>query len=115
MGARLGNGDTAEAPADTWLGGLDGLSRVADGFIAVQIGVKPERVVRLRRDPQGQRIAAVEVLESNHPDYNGPIQGAVEGNTFLYVANSQITLANAETGAFAADRARQTVVLSLPF
>ncbi|HMD16127.1 MAG TPA: hypothetical protein VKH18_05615 [Terriglobales bacterium] len=104
-----------EAPADAWLGGLDGLSRVADGFIAVQIGVKPERVLRLRLDPQGQRIAAVDVLESNHPDYNGPIQGAVDGNTFLYVANSQLGLANAETGAFAADRARATVVLRLPF
>ena len=104
-----------EAPADAWLGGLDGLSRVADGFIAVQIGVKPERVLRLRLDPQGQRIAAVDVLESNHPDYNGPIQGAVDGNTFLYVANSQLGLANTETGAFAADRARATVVLRLPF
>ena len=104
-----------EAPADAWLGGLDGLSRVADGFIAVQIGVKPERVLRLRLDPQGQRIAAVDVLESNHPDYNGPIQGTVDGNTFLYVANSQLGLANAEAGAFAADRARATVVLRLPF
>jgi sugar lactone lactonase YvrE len=104
-----------EAPTDAWLGGLDGLSRVADGFIAVQIGVKPERVLLLRLDPQGQRIAAVDVLESNHPDYNGPIQGAVDGNTFLYVANSQLGLANAEAGAFAADRARQTVVLRLPF
>lgn len=102
------------APADVWLGGLDGLSRVADGFIAVQIGVKPDRVVRLRLDPQGQHIAAVEVLESNHPDYNGPIQGVVDGNAFLYVANSQLALGNGETGAFAADRARPTVVLRLP-
>jgi sugar lactone lactonase YvrE len=104
-----------EAPADTWLGGLDGLTRVADGFIAVQIGVKPERVVRLRLDPQGQRIAAVEVLESNHPNYNGPIQGAVDGNTFLYVANSQLGLANGETGVFPADKATATIVLRLPF
>jgi sugar lactone lactonase YvrE len=103
-----------EAPADMWLGGLDGLSRVADGFIAVQIGVKPERVVRLRLDTQGQRVTAVDVLESNHPDYNGPIQGVVDGSTFLYVANSQLGLANGETGAFAADRARPTVVLRLP-
>ncbi len=87
---------------------------MADGFISVQIGVKPERVVRLRLDPQGQRIAAVEVLESNHPDYAGPIQGVVAGNTFLYVANSQLGLANGETGTFAADKAKPTVVLRLP-
>ena len=103
-----------EAPADAWLGGLDGLSRVPDGFIAVQIGVKPERVVRLRLDPQGQRIVAVNLLESNHPDYAGPIQGVVDGSAFLFVANSQLGLGNGETGAFAADRARPTVVLRLP-
>jgi sugar lactone lactonase YvrE len=103
-----------EAPANTWMGRLDGLSRVADGFIAVQILLKPERVVRLRLDPQGQKIAAVEVLESNHPDYSGPIQGTVDGNTYLYVANSQLALGNGETGAFAADRAEATVVLRLP-
>jgi DNA-binding beta-propeller fold protein YncE len=103
-----------EAPAGVWLGGLDGLSRVPDGFIAVQIGVKPERVLRLRLDPQAQRIAAVEVLESNHPEYDGPIQGVVDGSGFLYVANSQLALGNADTGAFAADRARPTLVLRLP-
>jgi sugar lactone lactonase YvrE len=103
-----------EAPADVWLFGLDGLSRVADGFITVQIGVKPERVLHLRLDSSGQKIARVDVLEINHPDYAGPIQGTVDGNTFLYVANSQLGLANGETGAFAAERARATVVLRLP-
>lgn len=103
-----------DAPADAWLAGLDGLSRVADGFISVQLRVKPERVVRLRLDPQGQRIAAVEILESNHPDYAEPIQGVVVGNAFLYVANSQLGLANGETGAFAVDKAQPTVVLRLP-
>jgi sugar lactone lactonase YvrE len=103
-----------DAPADVWLGGLDGLSRVPDGFISVQIGVKPERVVRLRLDAAGRHITTVDLLESNHPDYSGPIQGVVDGNAFFYVANSQFGLANGETGAFAADRAKPTVVLRLP-
>lgn len=102
------------APADAWLGGLDGLSRVADGFISVQIGVKPERVLRLHLDKAGQKITSVEVLEINHPDYAGPIQGTVAGGAFFYVANSQLNLANPETGAFATERARATVVLRLP-
>jgi hypothetical protein len=46
-------------------------------------------------------------------DYEGPIQGAVDGNAFLYVANSQLDLGDGKTGAFAADRARPTVVLRL--
>lgn len=103
-----------EAPAGVWLGGLDGLSRVADGFIAVQIGVQPQRVLHLRLDPGGKKIAAADIMEMNHPDYDGPIQGAVAGGAFLYVANSQLELGNGQTGAFAAERARQTVVLRLP-
>ena len=103
-----------DAPADVWLGGLDGLSRAPGGFISVQIGVKPERVVRLRLDATGRHITTVDVLESNHPDYSGPIQGAIDGGAFFYVANSQFGLTNGETGAFAADRAKPTVVLRLP-
>jgi sugar lactone lactonase YvrE len=114
VGMAAGTRRQLEVPTNTWLGGLDGLSRVADGFIAVQILVRPERVVRLRLDPKWQRIAAVEVLESNHPDYNGPIQGTVDGTSYLYVANSQLGLGNGENGAFAADRAKPTVVLRLP-
>jgi sugar lactone lactonase YvrE len=103
-----------EAPADAWLAGMDGLTRVKDGFITVQIGVQPNRVLRLRLDAHKQRIATVEVLEMSHPDYSGPIQGDLDGGSFFYVANSQLNLANGETGAFAADRAVPTVILRLP-
>ncbi|HEY6305014.1 MAG TPA: hypothetical protein VI488_00985 [Candidatus Angelobacter sp.] len=103
-----------EGPAEAWLGGLDGLSRVDDGFITVQIGTRPERVLHLRLTPDGGKVASVEILEFNHPDYSGPIQGVLAGGAFLYVANSQLNLINGQTGAFAADRARPTVVLRLP-
>jgi sugar lactone lactonase YvrE len=103
-----------QEPADAWLVGLDGLTRVPDGFITVQIGVRPQRVLRLRLDGDGRRISEVRILEMNHPGYSGPIQGAMSGSSFLYVANSQLDLGNGETGDFAADRARPTVVLRLP-
>ena len=102
-----------EAPAGIWLGGMDGLSRAGADLVTVQIGVRPERVLRLRLDAHGARITAVDTLEMNHPDYSGPIQGAVSGNWFYYVANSQLALGNPETGAFADERARPTVVLRL--
>ena len=104
-----------EGPSDVWLGGLDGLSRAGNSFIAVQIGVRPERVLRLELDEKGQRISVVSILEMNHPEYDGPIQGAVEGHSFIYVANSQLRLGNGETGAYAEEKARPTVVLRLPF
>jgi len=103
-----------QEPRDAWLGGLDGLTRVPDGFISVQIGVRPERVVRLHLDSTGKGITRVEILEINHPGYSGPIQGVVSNGGFFYVANSQLDLGNGETGAFAAERARPTVVLRLP-
>ena len=103
-----------QEPTDAWLVGLDGLTRVSDGFIAVQIGVRPQRVLRLRLDADGRRITDIRILEMNHPGYSGPIQGAISAGSFLYVANSQLDLGNGETGEFAAERGRPTVVLRLP-
>ena len=71
-------------------------------------------MLRLNLDARAEKISSVEILEMNHPEYEGPIQGAVDGKTFLYVANSQLALGNGETGAFAEDRAHPTVVLRLP-
>jgi hypothetical protein len=50
----------------------------------------------------------------NHPSYNEPVQGTLDGDSFLNVANSQIGLGNGETGAYEAEKARPTVVLRLP-
>lgn len=101
-------------PAGTWLFGMDGISRVNDGFVVVQIMVQPNRVLHLKWDATRTKISSVEILEMNHIDYNGPIQGALDGNSFLYIANSQFNLANPETGVFATDKAKPTVVLRLP-
>ncbi|HUK92051.1 MAG TPA: L-dopachrome tautomerase-related protein [Blastocatellia bacterium] len=103
-----------EGPADVWLGGLDGLSQVGDSLLSVQIGVKPNRVLKLRLSPHGDRIDSAAVLEMGRLDYDGPIQGVVTGDSFLYVANSQLSLGNGQTGAFASDRAKPTIVLQLP-
>jgi sugar lactone lactonase YvrE len=103
-----------DGPADVWLGGLDGLSRVGNSLIAVQIGVRPERVLRLNLDERSRKISGAGILEMNHPGYDGPIQGVIDGKAFVYIANSQLRLGNGQTGAFAGDRARPTVVLRMP-
>jgi len=103
-----------EAPPDTWLGGLDGLTPTADGYLTVQIGIKPERVLRFKVDSAGEHITNLKVLEMNHPDYAGPVQGSANITHFFYVANSQLALGNAQTGEFATDKAKPTVVLRLP-
>jgi sugar lactone lactonase YvrE len=103
-----------EAPPQVWLGGMDGLSRVSDSFITVQIGVKPERVLHLKLDASGSKLASVDVLEIAVPQYEGPIQGTIAEGAFFYVANSQLDLPNQQTGDFPADKARPTIVLRLP-
>lgn len=59
-------------PANAYLVGLDGLAKVRDGFVTVQLQVQLARVVRLRMDPQWQHVVSVETLESNHPEYDAP-------------------------------------------
>lgn len=102
------------APPDAWLSGLDGLTPVRGGFLSVQIGVQPARVLYLRLDEKADRIQSVEILEMSHPDYEGPIQGALDQDSFVYVANSQLDLVDPKTGAFAAEKARPPIVLRLP-
>lgn len=102
-----------EGPAGVWLGGLDGLTPVRDGFVAVQIGIKPDRLLRLHLDRAGTKITSVDVLEQNRGDYSEPVQGASDGKDYLYVANSQLNLVDGATGTFPVDRAKATVVLRM--
>ena len=103
-----------DAPPDVYLAGLDGITRVGDAFIGLQIGIHPNRVVRIRLDPKAEKISSVETLESNLPVYSGPTQGVITGGDYLYIANSQIALADPTTGVFALDKANPTTVLRLP-
>ena len=101
------------APADAYLAGLDGLAKTNDGFVTVQLQVQPRRVVRLHLDPQWQRLVSVEILESNHPEYDAPIHGTIAEGAFWYVANSQLETLDPKTGDFPAEKAKATVVLKL--
>jgi sugar lactone lactonase YvrE len=103
-----------DSSPEIYMPGLDGITRVKDGFIGVQIGLQPIRVVHIRLDSKGERIASMETLESNHPEFGGPTQGTLSGGDFLYIANSQIALANAKTGIFVDEHARPTTILRLP-
>ena len=99
---------------DVFTGGLLGLARLEDGFIGVQNGARPNRVVRFRLDKKGEAIASAEVLERNLPEYLGPAQGTLSGSDFIYIANSQLNFLDPKTDAFPEDKAQPTIVLRLP-
>jgi len=78
-----------KSPPDAWLGGIDGLSVVGRReLIAVQNGVTPNRVVRIRLTEDVGGVEAVVVLDLAHPEHDQPTLGEIVGVDFLYVANS---------------------------
>lgn len=65
------------------LSGIDGFYRFGDGFLAVQNGVNPERLVLFSADLQKQRI-----LETETPGLGEPTHGTLAGDTFYFIANT---------------------------
>jgi hypothetical protein len=82
-----------ESPPNTALLGIDGLVRAPNGdLIAVQNGVRPDRVLRITLDSAAESVVAVAVLESAHLNMPAPTLGciATDGN-FFFVGNANWT------------------------
>lgn len=80
--------ERVKIPGEYSLLGMDGLVRHGNDLIATQNGIRPHRVLRIRLDSGGQ-VAAVAVIEANHPDHAEPTLGVLVGDHFHYIANSQ--------------------------
>jgi len=65
------------------LSGIDGFYRYGDSFLAVQNGVKPERVVLF-----SSGLTKQEVLEANTPGLGEPTHGTLVGGAFYFIANT---------------------------
>lgn len=80
-------------PADVTLAGIDGLYCVGSSLIAVQSGIGWPRVVRFQLNEEGgNQVVGTEVLEARNPLFFGwgATTGAVVGDMFYYVANTQL-------------------------
>ncbi len=77
-----------EAPSTMALLGLDGLLMVNGALIAVQNGVNPMRVVRVRLDADARRVLAVETLDRPAENAGEFTVIAALGRDILYVASS---------------------------
>lgn len=69
--------------------GCDGIVLARGSIVAVQNGVSPARVIRLVLDATGTRIADAQVVDSDPTVADEPTIGAMVGDDFVYVANSQ--------------------------
>jgi sugar lactone lactonase YvrE len=99
-------------PEDAAVTGIDGLVFHGGHLIGVQNGVRPHRVVRLRLDPAGDRVTAVETLERNHPAFDEPTLATVVDDVLYYVANSQYARVR-DDGTLETDRLHEPTVLRL--
>jgi sugar lactone lactonase YvrE len=81
-------------PDDMVILGIDGLAGHGKDLVAIQNGVRPHRIIRLRLNARQDRITAWEVLQANHPEFNEPTLGVVVRGTgdgsdaYYFVANS---------------------------
>lgn len=76
-------------PAEGNLLGITSLNRYGDDLIAVQNGLKPNRILRLRMSADWSRVERVETLLRSPRLLSQPSQGTVAGDEFIFAANSQ--------------------------
>ena len=79
-----------ESPENTTLIGIDGLVRAPNGdLIAVQNGLRPNRVLRIALGGGGDTVMRVTVLEAAHLTMAAPALGCVaSGGQFFFVGNA---------------------------
>jgi len=83
------SGEVDPGPRST-LAGADGLYWWKDNLIAVQNGIGSPRVAAFKLSPDGSRVTQTKVLENRTQFTTLPTTGAIRGNLFYFVANSQI-------------------------
>ena len=85
-GAARGLGHAASVS----LAAIDGLYFHDNSLIAVQNGCIAHRVARFFLNPALDGVLKAEVLERGNPLFDIPTTGAVAGDTFYFIANSQL-------------------------
>ncbi len=84
-------------PPGQCLLGIDGMARHGRDLVGVQNGIDPPRIVRVRLDESGRdalgvsvfHVLGVETIDRRIPLADEPTMGVVDGDTFVYVADSQ--------------------------
>ncbi len=87
--------DVDPGPRNT-IAGADGLYWHNGSLIAVQNGMGSPRVAAFKLSKDGNRVTQVTVLENHTPFTTLPTTGAIRGNDFYFIANSQIDNRNGE-------------------
>ena len=101
-------------PPDVVTGSIDGLYRYRRSLIGIQNGVHPGRVVQFDVDAGFTRVLAGRVLETYNPAFENPTTGAIDGDSFLFMANPQLHRWAGGTVPVDTAAIRPVMVLRLP-
>ena len=77
-------------PKGASIAGFDGLYFYHQSLIGIQNGVGTPRVLQVKLSASGDRVEGVRTLEYRSPLVEIPTTGAIYGNRFYFIANSQI-------------------------
>jgi len=69
---------------------IDGLYFYKQSLVGIQNGIHPGRVVRFYLDPTLTRITRSEILETYNPAFENPTTGSLDGDSLLFMANTQL-------------------------
>lgn len=102
-----------DAPGSTSFG-CDGIAFHRGAIVAVQNGVDPARVVRFTLSADGRRIVRAETIDRNAAIADEPTAGFLDGDRFVYVANSQWAKHGPDGAPRPGARLAAPVLLALP-
>jgi sugar lactone lactonase YvrE len=69
---------------------IDGLYFYRQSLVGIQNGIHPGRVVRFYLDPKLTKITRFEILETYNPTFENPTTGSLDGDSLLFMANTQL-------------------------
>jgi sugar lactone lactonase YvrE len=88
----LGTGSSAPLlkTSDVIDASIDGLYFYRQSLVGIQNAIHPGRVVRFYLDPTLTKITAWEILETYNPVFENPTTGSLDGDSLLFMANTQL-------------------------
>jgi hypothetical protein len=91
-----GNSDDVNPGPRNTLAGIDGLYWHKGSLIAVQNGIGSPRIAAFHLSKDSSRVTQTSVLENRTSFTITPTTGAIHGNEFYFIANSQIDSLNGD-------------------
>jgi sugar lactone lactonase YvrE len=108
-----GNVRRLAAPPGSTAAGIDGLELHGETLVGVQNAFGRGRVVAVKLAADRGRILDVRALETAHPAFDLPTTGAVVGDSFYYIANSQLDHLDASGRLLRAEEVVEPIILRL--